>query len=725
MTIAPHLGRKTRCAWARRSCGCVLLYGCTIVAILYSTLTTASPVDFDTQVIPVLTRSGCNAGACHGAAAGRGGFKLSLWGGDPAADYDAIVRNLSGRRINTASPASSLVVRKPTLAIDHEGGQVLSQEGTNLLVTWIRQGAKRLRSRSLVSLHVEVDSTAARQQSIAPLKVLAHFDDHQPAQDVTGWVAIVANDPSAVTVLPDNRGLSINRGGQQVINLRFLNRVLPITLTVPLGEKQIDHAQQIRHNFIDNFVFQSLSQLHLPVDTPAGDATFVRRISLDLTGRLPDPDLVKHFVEDTAHDKRDRLIDVLLDSDAFVEYWSFRFAKWLRIVPQPNDLQAAERYTAWVREQVRDGIGLDKLARQLLLATGDTRVVGPANFSRNARDARMQAEWISEMFMGARLQCANCHNHPLDRWTQDDYHGLAAIFAKIERGSVVTIGRRGAVTNLRTGEPALARIPGARFVHDVEDPRVAFADWLLARDNLTFAKAWVNRLWYQMFGRGLVDPVDDLRETNPATHPELLEHLAKYFVDGGFDLRQTLRVIAQSAAYQRRSVDKPHAIESQFYVHQSWRPLEAEVLADAIADASGIWDRYGDQADGTRAISLVDPATASVSLDALGRCSRRSSCEAELVSTTLPRQLHQLNGGLVNDKVVHADGILHQLIDRRLDNPAIVCELYLRTLARPPTERELEYWLGSLNASAASERVAILEDLFWGLLNCREFTHNH
>jgi hypothetical protein len=699
-----------------------------LLAVAVLAVAPAGPIDFDTDIIPVLTRAGCNAGSCHGAAAGRGGFRLSLLGGDPAADHEIIVHELEGRRVNLARPAESLLLAKPTGRLSHQGGVVLPADGPGAkrLADWIAAGAPRLRSRRLTQLVVSPARVVVEKVGAeVPLKATARFDDAQVA-DVTAWTIFTAGDPTAVEIDPDTARATVRRRGQHVVTARFLDRVVPLQLTLPLSNTPVDLAKEPRANFIDDEVLKTLTVLRLPVSPAADDATFLRRVHLDLTGALPDRDEVEAFLADRSADKRAKLVERLLQSDAFVDYWTYRFATLLRIRPLPNENEAALTYHRWLREQVRKGTPLDEVSRALLTATGDSHAHGPANFARLSGDARGQAELVSQVFLGVRMQCANCHNHPLDRWTQDDYHGLAAVFARLERGRVVKVAARGAVTNPRTGEPAVPRIPGVRDLDPNADGRDGFARWLTAPDNPYFAKATVNRLWRALFGRGLVEPADDLRDTNPATHPELLDRLAADFVKHGCDLRHTLRLIALSHTYGRGAITKAaNQADDRFYSHAYRRPLEPEVLADAIADVTGVADHYGSEPLGTRAVTLVDPRTPAPSLDILGRCSRQASCEDAAEGGGLPAKLHQLNGALINRKVAAHDGRLHRLIGVDKSDDEILTEFYLRALGRRPSAAECDFWRQRLAGVGKGERAELLEDIVWSLLNSREFSTNH
>jgi hypothetical protein len=687
-------------------------------------------VNFETDIIPVLTKSGCNTGACHGAAVGRGGFRLSLYGGDPRADYQSIVLELEGRRVNLTHPDESLVLLKPTETVEHGGGSRLDPDGAGvrLLQTWIQQGATYVQNRRLS--HVEVSPQAYVTGHVGEaiqLSATASFSDGS-TRDVTKWTVFTPEDPSAVGVDADTTMATVLRRGRHIVVARYLDQVAPLEIILPFSDAPVDLSHEPRQNFIDHYVIELLSTLRLPVSHEADDATFLRRVTLDLTGRLPTPELIDEFVGKQDEAKREQLVDRLLGSEQFNQYWTLQLAKLLRVRSQPNDFQGALTYHRWLNRQVAAGTGYDELARQLLLASGDTHENGPANFYRTVAGPREQAEFMSELFMGNRLRCANCHNHPLDRWTQDDYHGLAAIFAKIESGRVVTVQPGGQVTHPRTGENAVPRIPGESFLESGVDPREALARWLTKERNPYFAKAIVNRLWKAMMGRGLVEPADDLRATNPATHPRLLDELARDFVEHGFDLRHTLRRIALSSTYARSADVLPgNAIDDRYYSHALREPLEPEVLADAISDVLGVPDQYGDQPFGTRAVALFDSNIESETLDILGRCSREQTCEGSAETTGgLPRKLHLLNGPLLNRRIAAPEGRLTRLVATGTPPLKIIDEFYLCALGRRASPQERAFWNEQMQDDVASgEQLDVLEDFVWSLLTCSEFVTNH
>ena len=698
-------------------------------------------VDFENDLMPVFTKFGCNAGACHGAAAGRGEFKLSLFGGNLQADYKAIVRQLAGRRINLMHPEQSLVILKPTAQTSHGGGQVLNEdgEGAQLLRNWIQQGAHYETLRQLERIEISPQKQVITNlESPIQLQAKAHFSN-STTEDVTRWTVFTPEDTSAVEIDAATAVAKVNRRGRHIILARYLTEVVPIEFIAPLNEapvQQYIHENGETHtpsksaiNNIDEEILKLLATLRLPISIPADDTTFLRRVTLDLTGRLPVPDTVATFLTDPDPKKRETLVDTLLQSDEFNEYWTLQLAKLLRIGAQERNTQGALVYHQWLSEQIREGVGYDQVARSVILATGDSHEVGPANFYRTVNGPREQAEFMSELFMGARLRCANCHNHPLDKWTQDDYHGLAAIFAKIEGDQIVKVKPSGEVIHPATREKAVPRIPGDRFLPaDVADGRVELVDWLTGSDNPYFAKAIVNRLWRAMMGHGLVEPVDDFRSTNPATHPELLTTLADDFVAHGYDLRRTLRRIALSAAYARSANTLPqNATDDRFYSHALQKPLEPEVLADAISDVLGVPDIYGNEPEGTRAVSLSDPNTESDALDILGRCGRETSCENSTAAIDgLQRKLHLFNGDLLNARIGVPDSRLDRLMSIGRSPMEIVNEFYLAALSRHPTDTEQQFWKQHIDVkTSANSQRAILEDMVWSLLTCNEFVTNH
>ncbi len=686
-------------------------------------------IDFDTQVLPVLTRQGCNAGSCHGAAIGRGGFKLSLLGSSGARDYDAIVQQLEGRRVNLADPEKSLLLRKPSEQLGHEGGLVLPDDSGafELIQRWISEGARRRTDRKLTSLVViPDDQVLSRPDESVAVRVTATFSTGETA-DVTQWTVFRPGDPDAVSVQHDGRQFTVHRRGVHVVIARFLDRVLPIRLTIPMLDTKTTLAlESVPSNRIDQFIDAQLSILNLPASPPADDWQFMRRVTLDLAGRLPAPDDARQFAQDRSPDKRTKLVRGLLASDSFADYWALKWANHLGIDSKQLQPQGAAAYHRWLAERLRSDAPVNETAIMMLTALGDGYVDGAVNFLRSGSSPGDLAERASRTFLGVRLRCANCHDHPLDHWTQDDYHGLAAIFAKVRRGQVVTVSQRGEVTHPETGQPAVPRIPSDRYLDETVDGRLALADWLTSPDNPYFAKAMVNRLWQQLMGRGLVDPVDDLRATNPATHPELLEWLAADFVQHGYRVKHTIELICNSSAYGRDSSgSSDNRKDTAFYSHALIKPLEAEVVADAICDVTGVPMRIGQEVL-PRAVTLTDNRTDLPSLSILGRCDRETTCTGS-DDVSLPRSLHLINGELINKRLSAPAGRLHALLASTQDDAQVLDEVFLSALTQPGIS-QTEYWRQQLFHIAGADRAAraaFFEDVLWSLLTSKSFATNH
>ncbi|MFT7631416.1 MAG: hypothetical protein ACI87E_002454 [Mariniblastus sp.] len=712
----------------------VVAFVCAAVGTLVngSKLDADSPVDFKTQVVPVLTKLGCNAGACHGSATGRGGFKLSLFGSQPTEDHIAITQLDKGRRIHRFDASKSLILRKPGGEMEHGGQQLfeLDSPAGKLLSGWIASGAKFNDATNLENFDVgpaSVQITSPGQQHA--FRFEATFSDGQ-TNDVTAWTSLTSNDPASVAVDDTTNQIVIKRRGRHILIARFLDQVVPIEILVPFYDspkKQPNPSE----TFIDSLIAEKLSQLNIPNTAPANDVTFLRRLTLDLTGRIPTPVEVRAFIANESPTKRRAKIDALLASGGFVDFWTHKLATQLRIRSQANDKTGARVYHQWLKARLADHSSWQTIVESMLISSGDSHEIGPANFYRTTGGARLQAEFVSEAILGVKLRCANCHDHPLDHWTQDDYHGLAAIFATVKQTRRVTDFPGGENIHARTGKPARPRVPGEFFLDSSSKSRELLSKWMVGQQNPYFARAAVNRIWSSLMGRGLVDPVDDLRSTNPATHPKLLEQLANDFAEHDFDLRHTIRLICNSQTYQR-SVDTSQSPEfhRRFYASAAVRKLSAEVLADSIGDVTGVYDRYPDHVAGTRAIQLFDSKTPSPALDILGRCSRETSCESDtqLAAGGLSTQLHLLNGNWINNKIVDSDNRLHRLLDLKTPTLEIVAEFYLRALGRLPNQSEQTTWERLLSSSPESNEGQTkkrFEDFLWSLLNSQEFTTNH
>lgn len=697
--------------------------------------TSRHAADFQTQILPLLTRLGCNSGACHGAAAGRGEFRLSLFAADPDADLHAMTVERHSRRINLARPELSLLLKKACGQLNHGGGQILepTSSETQLLLDWIRNGATSSATRTNCTLQITPpDFHAAHVPASTPLQITATFSDGS-SLDVTQFCRITSTDTSAVTVSDDNVA-TILRPGQHHIIIRYLDQTQMLRLQSPFSSMPPASTPSSALDLIDQHVQLTLHQLGLPAAAPATSEVWIRRLYLQLSGTLPVPSMVLQLAANDTPDLRRRMIDDLFDSPAFTDYWTLQLAQLLQLHSLPNEPEAFTASAEWLRQAVAADQPLDEIVRQILLANGDSHTNGAAGFSRMTADARSQAEFVGQAFAGISLGCANCHNHPLDRWTQDDFHGFAAIFAPIDRGRIVRFTGRGDVTNLRTSEPAAPRIPGLQYLDRKGDHRAAVAAWLTSGTSPPLAQNLVNRLWKHLFGQGLIEPVNDLSLTNPATHPELLQALTSELIRDHWSLRAILRKMVLSEAWGRSSV-KPgtvasnpspeaalHTAEIRFLARRCVLPMPPEILADAVADVLGVPLELSPQT-AVRAVHVLDPARPAADLDVLGRCRRMNGCVLSNPQTELPlaAQLHLLNGSLINSRITAPTSRLQQmLLAGQTDSEIITC-CTLHALSRNPTPAELLTWQQQLSSNNPAERRQQLEDFFWSLLNSQEF----
>lgn len=556
------------------------------------------------------------------------------------------------------------------------------------------------------------------------LRAIARFSDGEET-DVTEWTVFRSDDPTSVEILHGPLRARCYRPGKHVIMARFWNRIVPVSVLLP-HEAKVDaqHRVATSSSLVDSEIDAQLAKLNLVANQTADDATFLRRLRLDLTGRLPTPEELREFQSNGTAYSREKKIDELLESAEFSSFWALRMARWLKLRSSPDEPQAARAYSEWILQSIASRRPYNEMVRELLTAIGDSHVFGAANFTRSATDARQHAELVSSVFMGTRIQCANCHNHPFARWTQDDYHGLAAIFARFDRGRTVALKKQGAVTNLRTGESALPRLPGVRNLDETEPALESFVNWMLDKDNPHFAKAMVNRLWDAMMGRGLVAGVDDFRETNPPSHAQLLERLTADFVSNGYDLRRLLRIIACSDAYARSSNPQFQSNELEpWYGANISKPLLPEVLLDAIDDVLNSTSPEQGQSR-QRAIAWLDPTHASADLDALGRGSRSEVCQSQSQQQGLAAKLHAINGDLLNRRIADKGGRLQSYLRNGTAARTIVEDFYLRALAKQPNERQLGVWLVELNALTHEEQGRWLEDFVWAIVSSHDFSAN-
>ncbi|WP_435016839.1 DUF1549 and DUF1553 domain-containing protein [Tundrisphaera sp. TA3] len=701
--------------------------------------------DFAEDIEPILTKVGCNAGNCHGRALGQNGFHLSLFGYDPEADHRSLTRDLGGRRVSTVRPESSLVVAKATGAIPHVGGARIrpGSDEEKILLGWLRAGAPMKADGGhgrTVRVAVEPGDVRLDEPGSTQLRVVAtHADGH--TRDVTRLANYRVNDDSAATI--DARGrVTLLRRAEADLVIRYQTQVVPTRLATLINpDLAFDFAALPRRNFIDDALFRRLESLKVPPSPEAGDAAFLRRVSLDLTGQQPTPDRIREFLKDVDPDKRVKLVDTLLASRDFTRFWQIKLGDMLEITTSRPELgNAAYNYEAWLAKRLIENTPWDAMVRELLTALGDPASrdgSGAAAYALEATDPKVAAEKTAQRFLGLRIRCAQCHDHPSDVWTQDDYYGLAATFAKARRRpeggpgmmarAPVAIDPDGSVEHQRTGKPAEPRLLSGEPIRaeKTEDPRVALVAWMTRPDNPYFARAMANWVWAQFFGKGLADPPDDLSRSNPPVHPELLDALARHFVEHRFDLRDLVRTVATSRAYGLSSATVPgNESDQRLFSHQIPRPLTAHQMADALAQATEVVNRYRDKPAGTRAIEIVDPATPSTILETFGRCARINGCAPVAnPALSLRQSLLLIGGDAVEGKVSAPRGYLANLFELGLEPEEIVENLYLRSICRTPTAEETSRWAAELAPEATRREVA--EDLFWALLNSREFSFNH
>jgi hypothetical protein len=650
-----------------------------------------------------------------------------LLGYDPQADYERLKHELEGRRLNLAAPPASLLLRKPAAELPHGGGKRLAAgtEAYGTVLAWIRAGAPygdpKLR---LDRIEVAPADLLLAPGGTATLRVTARYSNGS-RRDVSSLALFNANDEAVAAVDETGRVTARGRGIASVM-IRFQGRVTAARIGIPFQDRAVAMPAG-PESPVDRPVFAELARLRLPPSPAASDTVLLRRLYLDLIGALPVPDEVRTFQHHVtaigSGPARGEKIRELLARPEFTDYWTLKLADWLLINGRRLGDREAERYYEWLREQVARNVPLDRMVRDLLLAQGDARTVGPANFYRMNADPRERAEFASRTFLGVRVQCARCHDHPFDRWSQDDYYGLAAFFARVkEAGGRVVISERGEVQHPKNGSDVPPRLLLTAVPAEVgPDRRLPLAAWLTAPENPFFAASLANRVWKQLLGRGLFEPVDDLRPTNPPSNPALLKALASELVRGGFDLRKLVETIVTSRTYQLSSrTDPGNRTDERLFSHAYLKPLTGAVLADALAQATGIPERYGPGLEARRAVQVLDPSVPSVTLDVFGRCMRNNSCESGgETGGGLAQALHLLNGESLHEKV--RSGVSRGISG--LPDREAVDELYLRTLSRLPLPAERDHWERLLRGAA--DRAELLEDLLWALLNSREFSFNH
>lgn len=704
---------------------------------------------FRNHVQSVLSKSGCNMGACHGAAAGKGGFKLSLRGYDPDADFRTLTRQARGRRVVPSDPGRSLILTKPSGAIPHKGGLRFEVDSLEYraIAEWIAAGHPAPTEADARLKQLEILPTASQQKKGAnqQMVVRAHFSDGH-VEDVTRWCKFTSANATVASV--DDQGLvKIIGSGEGAISAWYLSQNVIATVSSPY-ETSVDaaaFANAERSNFIDEHVLAKLKSLNIPPSPRCSDSEFLRRAFLDTIGVLPTTDEVRVFLTDESPDKRDRVIDTLLTRPEFVDYWAYKWSDLLLLSGEKLRPQALKSFYAFIRQQVADNTPWDEFVRQIVLSRGSTFDNGAANFYSLHQDPVDMAETTSMAFLGMSIQCARCHDHPLEKWTNDDYYGFASLFARV-RGKgwggdfrsgdghrVIFLDDESELIQPRTGKPQLPKpLDGhALTLESVEDRRVAVASWLTSPSNPYFSRAIVNRVWANFFGVGLVEKVDDLRLTNPASNPELLSALAAFLTevpagDRPYDLKKLMRLILTSQAYQRSSqVTQGNEPDERFYSRYYPKRLKAEVLLDIMSQVTASPTAFKDFPAGTRAMQLPDANIASDFLKTFGRPERILTCECERSDEpSMTQVLHILNGETLLQKLEAKDNRLSKQLEANLPGEQLAEELFLSALSRFPTDRERQKVAEILGAASPEERRQSIEDLYWSVLSSKEFLFN-
>ena len=732
-----------------------LLFGTLLTAVLAnSSLATEPlrPLSFVNDIQPILTKAGCNAGACHAkAVTGQRGFRLSVLGFEPEEDYEAIVKQGKGRRVFPAAPEESLLITKGAAIVPHVGGKKIEpgSEAYQTLVQWIAQGMNYASKDEpkLTGIHVEPARLSLKPATSQQLKVTAQFSNGA-SRDVTRLALFEANDTSMATATESGLVTTQDLPGNVAIMVRYSGRVAVCSVSIPLGAP-VESVPPSK-NFIDDHVFTNLKAIGIPPSPLCDDSTFLRRVSLDIGGRLPTLEETRAFIASREPDKRERAVEALINSPDYADYFA---NKWTSLLKNQRtdaaDITANFAFHAWMRDNLLANTPYDQIVRQILASTGTIVSNPPVAWYKRVKEPAAQLEDVAQLFLGVRMQCAQCHHHPFERWSQAEYYHLAAFFSQVGRKPTAVAGedlifhKRGiAQTEHRKtrvmlkpaglGEPELEIAPD-------EDPRLALVDWMSAKTNPFFATALVNRYWKHFFKRGLVEPEDDLRDSNPATNPELLTALSKAFVDSQYDLKALVRLITQSHAYQLSAEPNEHNhVDRQAYSHYYPKRMTAEVLLDSIDMVSGTKSDFADLPPGTRAVSLPDNSynRASPFLKVFGRPEGASVCECERVSSaSLAQSLHLMNAPDVKAKLTSANGRADLLSKAEMPEPKRIRELYLATYSREPSSDEVriaEAHLLKPRTDAQGKPLDSLrsirngyEDLIWALVNTKEFLYNH
>ncbi len=698
---------------------------------------TRHPISFELDVMPVFMKAGCNSGGCHGAARGKDGFRLSLYGFDPKGDYHRLTREMAGRRIDLSLPENCLLIEKAAGEVSHTGGQLIKKDDVyyRTLVEWLNDGAPTDAAAVPKVEKIEVYPPSAILEgsgAAQKLTVRAVYADGND-RDVTELAYFLSSNDNSAKV--DQTGLiSADKRGEAFVMARFETHTVGIPVTVLPADSAFQWKTLPENNYVDTLINQKLKTLQIQPSDVCSDAEFIRRATLDICGALPSGEELNAFVSNTDPDKRAKLVDQLLERKEFVEIWVMKWAELLQVRSTNNvSYKSTLLYYNWLQEQIASNVPIDQMIISLLGSEGGTFSSPATNYYQNERDTLKVSENVAQVFLGMRLQCAQCHNHPFDRWTMDDYYGFASFFAQIGRKASGKDPRETMVYDNQSGEikhPITGQNMKPKFLGGAtpdlkgKDRRMAVAQWITSADNPYFSKNLSNLVWAHFFGRGIVDEVDDVRVSNPPSNPELLDTLGKKLIEYKYDFKQLVRDICNSRTYQLATQTNPtNETDNTNFSHAYLRRIRSEVLLDVISQVTGTQNKFRGLPLGARAVQIADGNTSNYFLTTFGRSSRASVCSCEVkMDPNLSQALHLINGSTVQSKI-QSGGLLKQQLDAGIEPLEITKDLYLRCLSRQPNESELVDLKKHLDQGG--EPLPALEDVFWALLNSQEFIFNH
>jgi len=710
-----------------------------VVPVEVTSYTEPVPVSFEFDALAALSKQGCNSGACHGSPSGKGGFRMSLRAFDPVLDKLTLIREDLGRRTNPLDPESSLLLNKPLMKLPHGGGLKLTRHDPAyaILRQWIAEGCRPDADDAPRCVRIEVYPYSGRllkwPAHVQQLAVLAHFADGT-VRDVTPIACYSSSDTAVADVSAGGLVTGADRGEAAII-VRYLEHIESCSLTFVKEIPGYVWSDPPAANYIDTHVTAKLRQLQYAPSGLASDDEFLRRVHLDCVGQLPTLEEAKAFLADGASDKRSKLIDKLLDRPEHAKFWALKWGDLLRITSTQVGPSGVFKYHRWLERAFEANLPYDRFARELLSASGSTLDNPAANFYRTSTDTQDSVESISQIFLGARLQCAKCHNHPFERWTQDNYFGLAAFFNRVQRKKtprgdelLIYLAHSGEVTQPRTGKQMKPWLPGQGEIvpPSTGDRRQPFVEWLTARNNSLFAKVEANRIWSFVFGRGIVDPPDDFRDSNPPSNAALLDSLATDFSQNGFDRKRLLKTILNSHTYQADFRENEfNKGEAKYFSHYQPRLLSAEQLLDAICAMTGLPETFTGLPVGTKATELPAPDVAKHEfLKIFGQPERQTVCACERTSdSNLGMAIQFFNGPLIYGKLRDENNRFRKLMAAGRPREEIIRELYLAAVCREPTPKELAANLAHL--AAKNDDVSAMEDIAWAILNTNEFLFQH